>query len=193
MKLLFATNNPNKFQEVKAIVPSSFELLSLTDVGFNEPIEEPYDTIAANSLHKAQYVHEKTGLSCFAEDTGLSVRALNGKPGVYSARYAGLHATAADNIGKLLTEMEGIMQRDASFITTLTFIEKNVAKQFEGILNGRIAAASSGNGGFGYDPAFIPENYEQTLAELPLEVKLSESHRSKAFGKFKEYLQHSFR
>ena len=200
-KIVFATNNKHKLDEIRDILGSDFEILSLSDVDIHEDIPETGDTLEANALQKAQYVFERCSMSCFADDTGLEVDALHGEPGVHSARYAeNTDHDSEANMQKLLRKLGNNNNRNARFRTVITFIEKkNVCPcgcssirqihQFEGIVNGHIAYEKHGNEGFGYDPIFIPEDYEQTFAELGTEIKNSISHRARAVTKLAEYLK----
>lgn len=190
MKLVFATHNQNKFNEVNELLPSHIELVSLTDIGCHDEIPETADTLEDNAQIKANFVKTHYGLSCFADDTGLLVDALNGAPGVYSARYAGKQKNAEDNMNKLLSELEGKNTRSARFKTVIALHlnDKNIL--FNGTVEGQITTAKSGKKGFGYDPIFKPEGYEKTFAELPLYVKNKVSHRGKAIKQLVEYLHH---
>jgi len=191
MKLVFATHNKNKFNEVKKLVPDSIALVSLTDIGCFDEIPETGRTLEENARIKANYVTKNYGLSCFADDTGLLVDALNGEPGVYSARYAGEQKNANDNMNKLLLELKNETNRTARFktIISLNINEKNYL--FEGIAEGEITPEKYGAEGFGYDPIFRPQGYEKTFAELPLETKNRIGHRGKAIQKLLAYLRES--
>ena len=188
MKLVFATHNENKFNEVKVLLPEYIELLSLTDLDCHEDISETAKTLAGNAKIKADYVTEKFGLPCFSDDTGLLVDALNGAPGVYSARYAGEQKNASDNMNKLLSELKGNENRSARFQTSIVLNLKKESVFFEGIVEGKITTHKSGEKGFGYDPIFQPEGYQKTFGELPLEVKNEISHRGRAIQKLVAYL-----
>lgn len=182
MRLVFASNNPHKLREVRQILPATCEVVSLNDIGCSDEIEETGETLEANSLIKAQYIYDKYGLDCFADDTGLEIEALGGKPGVRTARWAGDDANAANNRDKALRELQGISNRNARFRTVVTLITNGKIQQVEGAVHGQIATKECGNGGFGYDPIFIPEGYDKTFAELPAEVKNSISHRARAMA-----------
>ena len=179
MKLVFATNNPNKLIEVKALLPQH-DILSLQDIGCFEDIPETEDTIKSNAILKAEYVLKNYGYNCFADDTGLEVKALNGEPGVYSARYAGPDCNAEDNMQKLLKALENKDNRQAQFktVVALTTLTKTVT--FEGICRGNILTQKQGNEGFGYDPIFKPEGFNQSFSEMTLDEKSAISHRGKA-------------
>ncbi len=189
-QLIFATNNTHKLKEVAAMLGEQIELFSLRDIGCETDIPETGKNLEENALIKAQYVSQHFHLDCFADDTGLEVEALNGEPGVYSARYAGGegHDSLA-NIHKLLTKLEGITNRKARFRTVIALIMEEKIYTFEGIVNGTIITTPSGKNGFGYDPIFVPEGYEQTFAELGENVKNQISHRAKAVTKLTDFLK----
>lgn len=191
MKIVFATGNPGKLREAAEILGEAFELVTPAQVGIEEDIPETGTTIRANSLQKARYIYERTGLDCFADDTGLEVDLLDGAPGVETARYAGPARKSADNIRKLLAEMErrGEGPRTARFRTSVTLILQGETHFFDGIMEGSIARMPYGNGGFGYDPVFIPEGYAVTAAQLPEEEKNAISHRGKALRAMAEFLK----
>jgi XTP/dITP diphosphohydrolase len=189
MKLVFATHNQNKFNEVKVLLPSSIELVSLTDIGCYDEIPETAETLVGNAQLKADYVTQHYGLSCFADDTGLLVDTLNGAPGVYSARYAGAHKNAEDNMKKLLLALQKKSNRSAQFKTAIALNLKKEKLIFNGIVSGTICKKKQGSNGFGYDPIFIPTGYEHTFAELPLAVKNQISHRGKAIQKLINHLK----
>lgn len=189
MQLLFATSNVNKVKEIQSLLPEGFSLLGLNEIGFSGDIPETADTIEGNSLLKAQFIAENYNRICFSEDTGLEVVALNGRPGVRTARYAGEKACNQDNISLVLKEMNAITERKARFKTVISFFDGNEFKQFEGICNGSIATEVKGNDGFGYDPIFIPDGEVRTFAEMTLAEKNKFSHRKKAFNQFLEYLK----
>jgi XTP/dITP diphosphohydrolase len=180
MKIVFATNNVNKIYEIQSMLPESIEIISLESIGCHEEIPETADTIEGNAIMKANYVTEKYGYDCFADDTGLEVEALNGEPGVYSARYAGEQKSAEDNMDKLLLKLEDSMNRNAQFKTVITLNLKGKQYLFTGIAKGDITLDKNGNQGFGYDPIFRPEGYQETFAQLSLETKNTISHRGKA-------------
>lgn len=192
MKIVFATNNPNKVKEVQKLLPSSIEILSLKDIGCTEDIPETSDTIAGNALQKAEYVYTNYHHACFADDTGLEVAALNGEPGVFSARYAGPEKNAENNMQKLLLNLNSKQNRSAQFKTVIAL--KGIAKEailFEGICKGEITSTKQGDGGFGYDPIFKPEGYQRTFAQMPLELKNTIGHRGKAVKQLIEYLENN--
>jgi XTP/dITP diphosphohydrolase len=180
MKIVFATNNANKIQEIQSMLPESIEIISLESIGCFEEIPETADTIEENAIMKANYITEKYGYDCFADDTGLEVDALNGEPGVFSARYAGEQRSAEDNMTLLLSNLEDKANRKAQFKTVITLNLKGKQHLFTGIARGEITLEKSGDQGFGYDPIFRPENYQETFAQLPLETKNKISHRGKA-------------
>ena len=188
MKLVFATNNKHKIREISDLLDSRFEVIGLTEIGITEDIPEDADNLADNALFKARYVHERTGLNVFADDTGLEVDALGGAPGVYSARYAGTSKDPSDNIIKLLKELEGVEDRKARFRTVIALIYDNSEYLFEGKVEGGIIQMRRGTGGFGYDPVFIAEGYDQTFAEMPLSEKNKISHRAMAMRKLIAFL-----
>lgn len=180
MKIVFATNNVNKIKEIQSMLPESIEIISLESIGCHEEIPETADTIEGNAILKANYVTEKYGYDCFADDTGLEVDSLHGEPGVYSARYAGEQRSSEDNMDKLLLNLEGKTDRGAQFKTVITLNLKGEQYLFTGIARGEITLEKNGNQGFGYDPIFRPENYQETFAQLSLEIKNRISHRGKA-------------
>ncbi len=188
MKLVFATNNSHKLEEVRQILGDRFEVLSLNDIGCHEDIPETGDTFQDNALQKARYVKEHYGYDCFADDTGLEVKALNGAPGVHSARYAGDHDSEA-NMTKLLGELEKKSDRSAQFRTVIALLLNGQELLFEGIVTGKIGTERHGDGGFGYDPIFIPDGYTQTFSEMGAESKNLISHRGRAVRKLAEYLK----
>lgn len=188
MKIVFATNNQHKLSEVKAVAGDKFEIVTLREVGITEDIPETGATLDENASQKAHYVYERTGLDCFADDTGLEVEALNGAPGVRSARYATDGHDFAANNRKLLIELEGKENRRARFRTVISLIRGGVEQQVEGIVTGTIAAQEAGCGGFGYDPLFIPDGHDVTFAEMTAEEKNSISHRGRAVAALKEVL-----
>ena len=188
MELVFATNNAHKLEEVRQILGDRFKVLSLNDINCHEDIPETADTFQGNALQKARYVKEHYGYDCFADDTGLEVIALNGAPGVHSARYAGNHDSEA-NIMKLLHELEKKTDRSAQFRTVVALILNGQEVLFEGIVTGRIGTVRHGNGGFGYDPIFIPDGYDVTFSQMPPESKNLISHRGRAVRKLADYLR----
>ena len=201
MEIVFATNNQHKLQEIRDILGSDFEVVSLKEIGCDVDIPETGNTLEENALQKAQYVYDHYHISCFADDTGLEVEALDGAPGVHSARYAeGTDHDSEANMAKLLRELDGKENRQARFRTVICYIEKKdvcpcgctrikKVHQFEGIVKGRIATEKHGTEGFGYDPIFVPEGYDKSFAELGEEVKNGISHRARAVAKLVEYLK----
>ena len=189
MKIVFATNNAHKLSEVRAVLGDSFELVTLRQVGITEDIPETGTTLDENASLKARYVYERTGLDCFADDTGLEVEALNGAPGVHSARYATDGHDFAANNRKLLHELEGKENRRARFRTVISLIRGGVEQQVEGIVNGTIATEESGCEGFGYDPLFIPDGKTVTFAEMTAEEKNAISHRGRAVAELVKVLK----
>lgn len=187
-KLVFATNNTHKLDEVRNITGNQVNIVSLSDINCHEDIPETADTLEGNALQKARYIKEKFGYDCFADDTGLEVEALNGAPGIYSARYAGPGHDAEANMNKLLKEMEGKENRKARFRTVIALILDNKEYLFEGIVNGTIIAEKTGSEGFGYDPIFVPENYTETFAEMGNDLKNKISHRAEATKKLTNFL-----
>lgn len=188
MQLVFASNNLNKIKEIQSILKGSIALLSLSDIGCHEEIPETADTIEGNAILKANYVTEKYGYDCFADDTGLEVTALDGAPGVYSARYAGEQKNADDNMNKLLEALKDQSDRSAQFKTVIALNIKGIQHLFTGIAKGEITFDKTGNHGFGYDPVFLPENYTETFAELSSEIKNKISHRAKATQQLIDFL-----
>ncbi|MBP9849405.1 MAG: non-canonical purine NTP diphosphatase [Flavobacterium sp.] len=187
MKLVFASNNKNKIQEIQALVPNTIQIVSLEEIGCFEDIPETADTIEGNAILKANYVTEKYGYDCFADDTGLEVEALNGAPGVYSARYAGEQKDANDNMDKLLFELKDKTNRKANFKTVIALNLKGKQNLFSGIIHGKIIEEKIGTNGFGYDPIFVADGYEKTFAELSMEEKSTISHRGIAVKQLIEY------
>jgi XTP/dITP diphosphohydrolase len=188
MKIVFATNNQHKLSEIRQILGGRVEVLSLNDIGCNVDIPETGSTLEENALQKAQYVYDHYHIDCFADDTGLEVDALNGAPGVYSARYAGDGHDSEANMTKLLNELGENNNRSARFRTVIALIQQGEVHEFEGIVNGQIIRERRGGEGFGYDPIFQPDGYDQTFAELGLDIKNQISHRARATRKFAEYL-----
>lgn len=187
-RLIFATNNQHKVTELRAALENRFDIITLKEAGILVEIEEPHATLEENAREKSAVINRLSGEDCFSEDTGLEVFSLNMEPGVKSARYAGDHANAADNIKKLLQKMEGKANREARFRTVISFLVKNTEYQFEGICEGRITTELSGDSGFGYDPVFIPEGSSKTFAQMTMEEKNTFSHRKKATEKFADFL-----
>ena len=189
MELVFATNNAHKLEEVRQILGDRFKVLSLNDIGCHEDIPETADTFQGNALQKARYVKEHYGYDCFADDTGLEVKALDGAPGVHSARYAGDHDSEA-NMTKLLHELEKKSDRSAQFRTVIALILNGQEVLFEGIVTGQIATERHyGDGGFGYDPIFVPDGYTETFSQMSSQSKNLISHRGRAVRKLADYLK----
>lgn len=188
-ELVFATNNAHKLSEVQHLLGKKFQLLSLKDIHLEEEIPEDFDTLEQNALQKARYIFDKTHKNCFADDTGLEVDALNGRPGVYSARYAGEGKNPKDNIKKLLKELDGVANRKARFRTVVALIINNQEYLFEGIVNGQIIDSERGVDGFGYDPVFLPDGFSLTFAEMMLDQKNLISHRARAIRQLVDFLK----
>lgn len=188
MELVFATNNQHKIKEISPLINGSFRLLSLNDIKCFEEIPETSETIAGNASQKSHYIWDKFRINCFADDTGLEIEALNGEPGVYSARYAGKTCSFQDNIDKVLEKMQGENNRKARFRTVISLIIDGNEMHFEGIVNGTILSEKKGIEGFGYDPIFQPEGYGITFAEMILEEKNKISHRGIATRKLVDFL-----
>ena len=188
MKIVFATNNPNKIIEIQSMLPANIEIISLENIGCFEEIEETAITIEGNAILKANYVTQKYGFDCFADDTGLEVEVLNGEPGVFSARYAGENKNANDNMDKLLNNLKDEINRKAQFKTVIALNFLGKQHLFTGIAEGKITTEKRGNWGFGYDPIFQPENFNSTFAELDLEIKNKISHRGKATQELIDFL-----
>ncbi|RXK81346.1 RdgB/HAM1 family non-canonical purine NTP pyrophosphatase [Filimonas effusa] len=187
--LIFATNNAHKVAEIKAVVGDKLELLTLEEAGITTDIPEPHDTLEANAREKSAVIHQMTGKNCFSDDSGLEVTALNGEPGVKSARYAGDGRNFQQNIAKLLYKLEGSSDRSAQFRTVISLIWNDHEYLFEGICKGQIITTQRGTEGFGYDPVFIPEGSDRTFAEMTTEEKNSFSHRRKAMDKLEAFLR----
>lgn len=190
MKIVFATNNLNKLKEVQAIMPKNIQLLSLKDIECYEDVPETQETIKGNAIQKVEYIKSNYGIDCFADDTGLEVEALNGAPGVYSARYAGPQRNANDNTNKLLEELKNQSNRSAQFKTVIALQFKGEIHTFTGICKGKITRTLKGNAGFGYDPIFQANGYNQTFAEISLHEKNKIGHRGKAVAKLINFLKH---
>ncbi|NNL15541.1 MAG: non-canonical purine NTP diphosphatase [Flavobacteriaceae bacterium] len=188
MQLVFATNNQNKIKEVQALIPSHIKLLSLKDIGCFEEVPEIQFTIKCNAIQKAEYIKEHYGIDCFADDTGLEVEALDGEPGVFSARYAGEQRDASDNMNKLLNELQDKPNRNAQFKTVIALHLNDTLHTFKGICKGEITTAKKGDSGFGYDPIFKPKGYNLTFAEMELSLKNKIGHRGKAVAKLINFL-----
>ncbi len=190
--LVFASNNPYKIEEIRVILGPDFHLSGLESLHINEDIPEPYQTLEENALAKARYVYEKCNFPCFADDTGLEVKALHGEPGVLSARYAGPDKNSEANMQKLLHQMRNISDRRARFRTVIAYIDKDGEFLFEGRANGHIGQHACGEAGFGYDPIFIPDGYDLTFAQMDAALKNTISHRQAAVTKLTAFLKHKF-
>jgi len=187
-KIIFATNNAHKLEEVRHYLKDLYQVISLKEIGFTEEIPEPYETLEENALTKSKTIYEKFGIDCFADDTGLEVEALDGAPGVYSARYAGPNCSFEDNVNKMLEEMQDKQNRKAQFRTVVSLILNGEEFYFEGIVKGEIARERSGAEGFGYDPIFIPNGFDSSFAQMGLSEKNKISHRGRAIAKLVEFL-----
>ena len=188
-KIVFATNNKHKLDEIREILGARFDVISLKDIGCDVDIPETGDTLEENALMKAEYVKQHFGMDCFADDTGLEVEALNGAPGVHSARYAeGTDHDSNANMEKLLRELGNNNNRKARFRTVIALLLNGETHQFEGIVNGRIAFEKHGTEGFGYDPIFVPDGYQHSFAELGMDVKNHISHRARAVARLADFL-----
>ena len=187
-KLVFATNNLHKLTEIKAILGEQIDILSLNDINCHVDIPETADSLEGNAKMKAEYIYNHYHLDCFADDTGLEVKALNGAPGIYSARYAGEGHDSQANMKKLLENLKGITNREAQFRTAICLIEGGEEHLFEGLVKGKIIEEKRGEVGFGYDPVFVPDGYDQTFAELGEDIKNQISHRARAVEKLCDYL-----
>jgi XTP/dITP diphosphohydrolase len=191
MKIVFASGNKNKLQEIQAALPLGVEIVSMRDVGVSEEIPETTGTLEGNAEQKARFVFEKTGLACFSDDTGLEIEALNGRPGVDSAIYAGEPRSSERNIEKVLKEMEGQTNRNAQFRSVFCYCSEVGTFYFEGIVKGKLGVAIRGTDGFGYDGIFHPEGNSRTFAQMSIEEKKMLSHRAKALKKFLEFIKHN--
>lgn len=189
MRLIFATHNKHKAAEIQKMVSDPFEIITLTDLDIFDEIPETGTTLQGNALIKARFVHQKLGYNCFADDTGLEVVALHGEPGVYSARYAGEAKSDEANMNKLLQALEGKENRSARFVTSICLFLHDEMFVFEGELKGKIVEEKAGSNGFGYDPVFMPDGYDITLAQMDMFTKNQISHRGKAFQKMAEFLK----
>jgi len=189
MKLIFASNNAHKIEEIRSIIGNSFEIITLQEAGIDTDIPEPYDTIEENASAKSRFIYQFTGKSCFSDDTGLEVEALGGETGVKSARYAGENKSFDNNIQKLLLKLGNRPERKARFRAVISLILEGKEFLFEGISEGKIIFSPKGNGGFGYDPVFVPDGENRTFAEMSLEEKNRHSHRRKALVKLVAFLQ----
>lgn len=188
-KLVFATNNLHKLTEIKAILGEQIEILSLNDINCHVDIPETADTLEGNAKMKAEYIYQHYHLDCFADDTGLEVKALNGAPGVFSARYAGEGHDSQANMKKLLEHLKGKTNREAQFRTAICLIENGEEHLFEGLVKGKIIEEKKGEAGFGYDPVFVPDGYDKTFAELGEDIKNQISHRARTVKKLCDYLK----
>jgi len=188
MKLVFATNNAHKLQEIRQLVDSSIQLLCLNDINCNDDIPENQETLEGNAAEKSFYIFNKYGLNCFADDTGLEIDALNGEPGVYSARYAGEERSSEKNMNLVLEKLDKIKNRKARFRTVISLVIDGREFQFEGIVNGLILEEKKGKTGFGYDPIFKPDESHHSFAEMPMDEKNKISHRGRAVRKLVEFL-----
>lgn len=188
-QLIFASGNRHKAEEIEAALPDGFRILIMKEAGITEDIPEPFDTLEENSKHKAEFLYQRLQQDCFAEDTGLEVEALNGEPGVKSARYAGDGRDFDANIDKLLSNMQGNANRRARFRTVFSLIRNGELFQFEGICNGTILETRAGTGGFGYDPVFLPDGSDKAFAEMTMEEKNSFSHRKKGLDLMIQFLK----
>jgi len=191
-KIVFATTNKNKLKEVREILGDNFEIISLKDIDFHEDIPETGDTLEENASQKSHHIFDRFNIDCFADDTGLEVDALDGAPGVYSARYSGENATYDENVNKLLSELKGVAERSARFRTVISLLIDGKEYFFEGAVEGFIIDHKLGSGGFGYDPVFVPDGYSQTFSEMEPEIKNSISHRGKAIEKLANFLKTNF-
>lgn len=189
MKIVFATNNSNKLAEIRQLMPKGIVILSLKDINCFEELPENSDTLEDNAAQKAFYVFDNYGQNCFADDTGLEIDALDGRPGVYSARYAGLECKPEDNIQKILAEMKGEINRDASFRTIISLVIDGKEFQFEGEVEGQIIPEKWGEKGFGYDPIFLADGHEKSFAQMSMEEKSAISHRGIAVKKLIQFLE----
>lgn len=188
MKIVFATNNPNKLKEIQSLMPDGIEIVSLKEIGCTEDIPETGDTLEDNAFQKAHYLKNHYGYDCFADDTGLEVEALNGAPGVYSARYAGPERSAAANMDKIIEELRGSTNRKAKFRTAVALILNGEEHLFEGAVEGTISETKHGTEGFGYDPIFFPEKHTKSFAQMDMTEKGIISHRGRAVRKLIEFL-----
>jgi XTP/dITP diphosphohydrolase len=188
MPLIFATNNKHKLEEISHLTKGIIEIKGLSQVNINEDIPETHETLKENAIEKAVFIYEKYGYNCFADDTGLEIEALDGRPGVYSARYAGENCSFEDNVNKVLAEMLGCENRTARFRTVIALIINGKIFTFEGKIEGSIIKERIGTQGFGYDPIFLPDGYDKTFAEMDIELKNTISHRARALQKFLGHL-----
>ena len=193
MKICFASNNQNKYIEIQNLLGASISVQTLEEIGCKEDLPETQPSIEGNANQKAHYVYQKFGIPCFADDTGLEVDALDGEPGVYSARYAGPQRSSTDNMTLLLQKLAGKANRNAQFKTVITYIDQNGRHSFTGIVRGKITDKPKGMEGFGYDPIFIPEGSSKTFGEMKLEEKNLFSHRAKATAQLVSFLKERFK
>lgn len=193
MELVFATNNSHKLKEITPLLKNSFKILSLRDKEIKDNIPETKDTIEGNASEKAFYIYNKYNVNCFADDTALEIEALNGEPGVYSARYAGNRCSFDANINLVLDNLEGKTNRKARFRTVISLVIDGKETLFEGIINGAISTERYGRDGFGYDPIFMPNGYGMSFAEMTLDEKNKISHRGKAVAKLVDYINKNFK
>lgn len=189
MKLVFATNNEHKLKEISQLLDGKHEIVSLSEIDCHDDIPEDHDTLEGNALQKARYIKEHFGYDCFADDTGLEIEALDKRPGVYSARYAGPAKDSRENMIKVLREMEGVTNRNACFRTVIALILDGQEHLFEGRVDGKILTEQHGEAGFGYDPIFQPEGFRVSFAEMPMDEKNKISHRGRATQKLVEFLR----
>lgn len=189
MKLVFATNNKHKLKEISQLLDGKHEIVSLSEIDCHDDIPEDHDTLEGNALQKARYIKEHFGYDCFADDTGLEIEALDNRPGVYSARYAGPAKDSRENMMKVLREMEGVTNRNACFRTVIALILDGQEHLFEGRVDGKILTEQHGEAGFGYDPIFQPEGFRVSFAEMPMDEKNKISHRGRATQKLVEFLR----
>lgn len=189
MKLVFATNNEHKLKEISQLLDGKHEIVSLSEIDCHDDIPEDHDTLEGNALQKARYIKEHFGYDCFADDTGLEIEALDNRPGVYSARYAGPAKDSRENMMKVLREMEGVTNRNACFRTVIALILDGQEHLFEGRVDGKILTEQHGEAGFGYDPIFQPEGFQVSFAEMPMDEKNKISHRGRATQELVEFLR----
>jgi XTP/dITP diphosphohydrolase len=189
MEIIFASQNKNKIKEISSLMPEGIVLKGLDEFIFRDELPETGNTLEANALQKARFVFEKTGTPCFADDTGLEIDALDGRPGVYSARYAGEEKIAENNMNKVLEEMKNVSDRSAQFRTVIAFVNGTEEHLFEGVVKGKILEEKRGKEGFGYDPVFLPDGFSKSFAEMELSEKNTVSHRARALQKLVSFLK----
>ncbi len=189
-QIVIATNNQHKVDEIIPLLPADVKLITLSQLGVTQDIPETGTTLEENALQKARFIHQQFHVDCLADDTGLEIDALNGSPGVYSARYAGEHCSASDNVDKVLSEMKGVQKRSARFRTVIALIYNHKEYLFEGVVEGEILSSKHGDSGFGYDPIFLPVEQYLSFAEMPLDMKNKISHRALAVQKLIAFLKH---